>query len=563
MSQGTRTELQQEARFDQVTQLTSDDPNVAEMQQHNDNVVDHIEKVPVFVMSPMVNLIWLYLCPMFRKAVDFNFHRAEDWTDDTRIVRFNDCLYTQKHFVFDKHNFALLNNEAFLVPQTIAETNSKQKFVVQAIKYQIPTHIRQATKSRDFSNSDNNNFWKSKNILSYKKLIEHDHHYTLESKIFYHKILPTDDVTTIDRRSIAKPILNENGETVTVDPQYQHNNVANNNPHFFIITGCDKYHHTTFTGKRDWGTNGLYWWLGNMDPRVQFKIQMTMMMAQIPSSVSTTKIGQISWSLWNELQQDGMMLWDGTRCVRTYANVSHKILDMVERDHYSRRRSNNKKSRCDGMLWLGYYQGCGWPQGVNNLMELGTITPGPYLLKIWKFLHYSCIPLIWTKLPESIGRGLTLTNATTDIYNEQPVASSLKCTVELNHTTLLGCLSQAFNIEWYRLHMKGNCNRHHTRQLLSLYLQKYFHNINGMTSLLIQTNTKINVFNQMKQAWQKMIEVLIALPVCSSWFGNVGLLISFIRICGTMFTIETKNARRYYQQRFKTIINKSYVVHLL
>ena len=76
-------------------------------------------------------------------------------------------------------------------------------------------------------------------------------------------------------------------------------------------------------------------------------------------------------------------------------------------------------------------------------------------------------------------------------------------------------------------------------------------------SLLMQTNTKINVLNQMKQSWQKLIEIMIALPVCTAWFGNIEILVSFIRICGAIYTINTENKRIKYQNLFKEIVNES------
>ena len=36
----------------------------------------------------------------------------------------------------------------------------------------------------------------------------------------------------------------------------------------------DEYYHTRFSGKRDWQSRGIYWWIGNMNPDVQFSTQL-------------------------------------------------------------------------------------------------------------------------------------------------------------------------------------------------------------------------------------------------------------------------------------------------
>ena len=45
---------------------------------------------------------------------------------------------------------------------------------------------------------------------------------------------------------------------------------------------------------------------------------------------------------------------------------------------------------CDGMLWSGFAQGTSWPSGARSLLELHTVTPGPYLLKLWKYFYQTC-----------------------------------------------------------------------------------------------------------------------------------------------------------------------------
>ena len=82
-----------------------------------------------------------------------------------------------------------------------------------------------------------------------------------------------------------------------------------------------------------------------------------------------------------------------------------------------------------------------------------------------------------------------------------------KSTIELNHTTLLGCTAQALTVEWRKLHLRGNLQEHHTRTLIKCYLNNNFTMINGMNPFLVNSKHKLLVFNQMHHAWQKMVEV--------------------------------------------------------
>ena len=55
---------------------------------------------------------------------------------------------------------------------------------------------------------------------------------------------------------------------------------------------------------------------------------------------------------------------------------------------------------------------------------------------------------------------------------------------------------------------------------------------------------------------EKMIEIMIALPICLAWLGNIDLLVWFIRI-NVQYTINTENQRLKSQNIFKEITNKS------
>ena len=81
-----------------------------------------------------------------------------------------------------------------------------------------------------------------------------------------------------------------------------------------------------------------------------------------------------------------------------------------------------------------------------------------------------------------------------------------------------------------------------TRTLMKAYLHEYFDGINGCVSILGDFKTKLNVFNTMHHAWQKLVECLIYLPTIVDWFGNMSCLIALIRVTGALYNVNTKNS---------------------
>ena len=79
-------------------------------------------------------------------------------------------------------------------------------------------------------------------------------------------------------------------------------------------------------------------------------------------------------------------------------------------------------------------------------------------------------------------------------------------------------------------------------------MEKYCHDINGMSSLLMRTNAKLNAFNQMHQSWRKLIEIMIAMPVVLSWYDTIALLVSLVRVIGLLFLVKTENNRSKTQK---------------
>ena len=211
---------------------------------------------------------------------------------------------------------------------------------------------------------------------------------------------------------IGKPIYNTNNVEIEIKPLVQHKDVAAGNPFFFAIMGSDEYHHTTFSGKQDSDTHGVYWWFANMVPDCQFSQVLTMTMGQIPHDIPTHMTGKLLHKQWIDLMNNGVLLWTGEKLRKSYGMLSHSIFDLKERHAYMRRRGTHKENRCDGPLWYGYYHGCKWPSMATDLMQLGIIIPGKYLLLLWKYLNNDCVPQFWQKLPVNIGRDITLTKET-------------------------------------------------------------------------------------------------------------------------------------------------------
>ena len=63
----------------------------------------------------------------------------------------------------------------------------------------------------------------------------------------------------------------------------------------------------------------------------------------------------------------------------------------------------------------------------------------------------------------------------------------------------------------------------------------------------------------MHQNYQKLIEILMAFPVVLSWYGNIALLTSFIRVIGLLFTVKSENERKRVQNILIPILQASFV----
>ena len=253
--------------------------------------------------------------------------------------------------------------------------------------------------------------------------------------------------------------------------------------------------------------------------------------------------------------QHGCVVYDGQSLLKMFGMVSHQIGDMQDRDIFARRRGAHRNSRSDGLIWYGFRNSARWPRNVPDLLNVGCVVPGPYLLKVWKLLYRTCVSRgLWMIPPDKCGKSLSLTKTTHDVYNGLPLDSTLKSPLEINHTTLLGLLIDAFEIEWVHLHHYHKYNEKQTKTFMYAYLDKHWNNYNGISTFLSNVNCNILKFNQMQHSWQKMLEIMLSLPYTVNWIGNLSLLSSLIRITGALFACRTENQRLHLQYIMKKIL---------
>lgn len=533
--------------------------NFGELQDHDTSYIAQSQiHVPLKILSPITSLIWMFMCPNWRNNCDFNFDRPDNFNNDSTVTRFNDTLYVKYHNLFDWHEFALLNNGTFLYANAIIDPKIPKKnkvyYFIVKIDYAIPHRLLNAQSARVFRGIDGSTLWKPDCNVSYRKLICKDGVWTLRNRVYVVSIHSRIDWVLIDSKTI---------NLVLPQPKFQHPSVASNKPFIFAIFGSDKYHHTVFTGREAMTTHGGYWWIGNYDPELQFKKMFTFITFQAPSIVGLSKILPKMNLHWQHLMNKGCVAWDGNQMTPLHGMLSHQIGDMQDRDIFLRKRGNNIHSRSDGMLWSGFREGSSWPVGVSDLLTLGSVIPGQYLMKVWKFIHVTCVQRgLWAKPSDNIGKSISLTMNRHDVYNELPLDSTLKSPLELNHTTLLGLLTSGFGIEWVYIHNILKFDEKKTKVFMVAYLQKYWNNINGIGTFLSNINCDIMVFNQMQHSWQKMLEIMISLPHVVNWIGNLDLLSSLIRMTGCLFACKTENERLRLKNIVKNILSQGSKIHL-
>ena len=562
VSKSAKQQFANVATFVAGSASQADDPDMLDSKEHDKQLTYSKIKVPLYILSPSVNIVWLHLLPNFNKQMDFDFQRPSDWSNNSKVLKFNHTEYVSMHNIYDWHNFAVLKDETFLYPSLVVQIAPAVMWYIVKISYDLPDSVANINSYVNISReAGTKKFWKGIPWLHFQRITQtRDNKWHISSDIRRYHLKPDDVLPIVPFDQLQGNIFDHNNDDWSPTAELQHPDVKAGKPFWFTILGFDKYHHTQFTGKHDWDTHGLYWWFASMNPNCQFTKQMTMVMGQAPYAIPFGMTVSICYSHWIHLMSSGVPIWYHDAIVNSYGMVSHQITDMEDRNPLLRHRGHSKYSQCDGLTYLGYPDGIKWPGGVKDMMQLGIIIPGPYFGKLCKHVHKTCVNNgVWDEFPDEYGKLLSLTKNPEDLYNNVPIDSTLKSTIELNHTTLLGCLTRLFQIHWHNMHKKDMLKPIHTRHVMKAYLMKYFESINGTNSILGKFQTKATVFNQMHHAWQHMIEICLCLPACTNWFFHLDIVVALTRLTGLLFSIQTENERLRSQKILKDVLNNSFV----
>ena len=545
-----------------------DDANFGALLAHDEALKSRkINNIPLEIISPATQLIWLWMCNNWRHNLDFDFKRPNGWNDDMSVRKFNHSFYLKFHNILDWHDFALLANNTFLYPGLVVNPHIKKTpltyYVIDSITYQIPQNILDFVKKEQFYKLDNYE-WQPECCIHYRRLWKRMQQWVLVDDIKTVEIFADCNWTVCDRNQFVGNVVRRTSsdiysfESTVLPPVHtQHPDVASNKPFFFFILGCDEYHHTQFTGLNSMKTHGFYWWIGNFTKELQFTRSCSMNLCQAPAILSLTTVMPIIYSHFEHVMNHGCLLWCNNGLIRVKGMISHHIADMVDRLALMRRRGSSKESRSEGMLWYGCKEGVKWPIECDNLLQLHTVTPGPYLLKIRQLIQRKFG--MNNNTSDKIGKTISLTNTESDIFNELPIASSLKAPLEINHTAMLGVLGRAFEIEWTRLHTTAKFAEINTRSVMIAYLNKYWIGINGVSCYVQNINTNLLVFNQIHRSWQTMVEILMSLPHVVDWDGNINLLCNLVRITGCLRTCVSETRRKQLKRVLVIILSASLV----
>lgn len=531
-----------------------------------------VRNVPVEILSPATIVIWMSLCPNWRTKFDYNFQRDNAWTDDRPVLRFNDTFYVKYHNILDWHDFIMLKNGTMLYSRlTIKDTTWPEPlqslWYVTEVCYTMKDELRNTSSKSEFVKQHDISWWQPNCVLRYKRLARQGQCWVLHDVI--HTLVLTLDETlevvdySVTRGNVVQHVVG-GGRVHRVQCQLreaveQHPDVKAGKPCKFAMLGTDKYHHTQFTGKHNWDTHGLYMWFCNFDARLQFAHISTWTLGQVSALVSTNSVLRALYTVLTPLLRYGILTWTGDCLEWCRFMISHQITDMQDRDHLLRKRGSSGKSRTDGCLWYGFEDGAKWPEDHNDLMEAGCVIPGPYLYTVWRHLYDPSRSAVWGrnrkgKVPASVGMQISLTQCTKDIYNGLPIASTLKSTIEINHTTVLGFLNQAFKLEWINVHNVQGYQSARSLAVMKLFLRKYLHMVNGFACSAMQSSFKIFTFNQMHHAYAKLLQFMLALPAVINHHGHFDLVWALLRLTGALQVINTENDRLRLKEIAKPVL---------
>lgn len=550
-------------------QAELDEIEIDVFDQHSS--VSKVSEVPVQILSPATIVIWMSLCPNWRSKFDYKFQRDASWNNDRPVLRFNDTFYVQYQNILDWHDFILLKNGTMLyarltVQDVTWDQPSDTLWYVTEVLYRMKNGLRNARRQSEFTMAHDLQWWQPDYVLRYKRLRKQGDAWYL-GNVIHTRVLTLDEQLVVVDYSVTRGRIMQRvsgGGRVRYVPcqlreaEEQHPDLKANKPCKIAILGMDKYHHTQFTGKHNWDTHGLYMWFGNYDERLHFDRLSTWILGQAPAILSTDTVIRTLYTVLTPLLRHGILAWDGDRLAWTRFLVSHQISDMQDRDHLLRKRGSSKASRTDGCLWYGFQDGAKWPADHDDLMEAGCVIPGPYLYQVWDHLYHRKRN-VWRNagvVPPNVGLQLSLTMGSEDVYNGLPIASTLKSTIEINHTTVLGFLNQGFKLEWINVHNVQGYEPARTLVVLKLFLSKYLHLVNGFWCSAMNSSFKIFTFNQMHHAYAKLLQFMVALPAVLNHHGHFDLVWALLRLTGALQVINTETDRLRLKRIVKPVLEQ-------
>ena len=551
--------------------IVSDDVDAQEYNEHRQQILNRkIDNIPLEIISPITQIVWLWLCPNWRNKLDFNFQRPPDWNDDMVIHKFNHNKYIKYHNMWDWHDWARLTNQTMIFAGVIINPNTVNQgicYYVTKVEYAISSHLEKimdgkSKHGRSVKTWDNitTQDYIPDCLVKVKELKYCAQHqlWVLSNREKQFKIEPSFNWTSRDPSVFVGKVIHRVGpdtyEHVELKhPDWQHPDVAANKPFIFGILSFDKYHHTQFSGFNSMNTHGCYWWLGNIDPSYQFTEKYTMITSQAPGIVDFVTIVSSIYQSWEYLMAKGCLLPTPNGMIRVYGMVSHHITDMEDKDALQRHRKCTAGSRCDGFEFNGCKNGVKWPSNSPSLLELHTVVPGPYVLQV---LQKARSQEYAKTAYDKILFPMTLTLAKEDVFNDLGIDSTLKSPPEIGHTACLGFLKDIFLFLHGKLHDIDGYDEVFTRAEMIAYLNKYFVGINGRKAFIKDKNTNITRFDQIQHSYRLLVEIMISMPHVCNWDRGWNLFSNLVRFTGCLHTCKSENRRKCLIPICKDICNE-------
>ena len=535
--------------------------------------------VKVNAVSMHSQLLMYSLIPNWWNHLDFNFQRKPGFNDDTPIRRFNDCHYVQEHLSYDRYNRVRLSNNRVIRRGDVINPNivawANQRWYVYDVQYRLPRNVAQCTSKEEFAremgNVQEQSQWRPAIFVRVMLIVlprgVAGRWYILDDTI--RDIVLTEALVhalTVEHQ--PPPIYAHSTGDEIWRPKYRYplrrKAVATNKPFLFFYAGHDKYAHTQTQGKFNDDTHGSYFWIANMNAELNETSLYTMILSQSTSRASMQAVTIVGNAQMMALIRNGLITFKNGKLTKIGCELAFQVSDMQDRVILLRARGVAVQSYADGQLYLGHAHGNRWPPNAENLMEWTVFLPGRVRLLWYNFIFKKMADAgAWPKLniPEWYdGKAIALTKCKFDIYHGSPIASSIKSPIELQHTTVLGCINQLFLCEWSHLHSKHllNYDETHTRAMLACCADLLVDGINGWKSYLANIKESVRQMNQMHKSWMIYMEIFLCLKSVVYIHSNrLNILNSLIQLTGALMGCDTINKRIRLQRIARNVFDTS------